>query len=444
MHFILPKNTRFIRLACTALCLTALAPAIRADTEILAFPGAEGFGALVTGGRGGEVVRVTNLNDRGPGSLRDAIGQPHRVVVFDVAGLIQIESALVFSNNITLAGQSAPGPVVVYGHAVSLSDRDNVIVRYITFRQGLDSPRGSKALNITRGHNMIFDHVTAGWGRWDNLGVTSNSTNLTFQHCMFPEAIDPQRFGALVDSSRRLSFIGNLWVNNHSRNPKGKADMQYINNVVYNWGAHGYGGGHSGAVWNQDLIHNVFIAGPSSNVYNMLHGFTETDHLFATDNLLDLNLDGQLNGRLAVESDYLGWRDPEAAPTFNPTPFNHPPVPVTIFSPEEAFHRSVAWAGNSLHRDTHELRVIEQVRSLGTEGKVIHHEAEVGGVGDIPSTRIDFERPADGIPPEWKRQHGLDPADDSIGLTLHEESGYMWVEVYLNSLAPLAPTIANR
>lgn len=124
--------------------------------------------------------------------------------------------------------------------------------------------------------------------------------------------------------------------------------------------------------------------------------------------------------------------------------YDQSPVPVTVLSPEEAFHRGMARAGNSLHRDAHDRRVIEQVRSLGTEGRIIHREAEVGGVGDIPSTRIDFESPADGIPADWKRAHGLDPEDDRIGLTLQEESGYMWVEVYLNSLAPPDPWATAR
>jgi hypothetical protein len=430
---------RFVQ---SAVVVVTMAWASATSAEPLAFPGAEGFGALATGGRGGEVVRVTNLDDSGPGSLRDAVSQPNRIVVFDVAGVIAIESALVFSDNLTIAGQSAPGPVVVYGHGASFSHRQNIIVRYITFRQGFDSPRGTKSVNITDGHNMMFDHVSIGWGRWDNLGITNRSTDITFQHCLIAEPIDPQRFGALIDSSRRLSIIGNLWVSNHSRNPKGKADMQYINNVVYNWGSNGYGGGHSGAVWNQDLIGNIFIAGPNSRLDGALTGFTDTDHVYDEDNILDLERDGELGGRPAVQEDYVGWRDPAVRPTFKERVYNEPPVAVRVYSPQQAFHRAIAWAGNSLHRDHHDQRAIDHARSLGTEGRVIHNEDEVGGIGEIPTSSREEPADEDGIPRQWKIDRGLDSDDPKAGLTIDEETGYMWVEIYLNSLCPSEPDLA--
>ena len=111
---------------------------------------------------------------------------------------------------------------------------------------------------------MIFDHCSIQWGRWDSLGVTQGSRDITFQHCIIGEAIDPQRFGALVDSVTNVTLHHNLWINNQSRNPKGKADMQFINNVIYNWRYAGYVGGHSSADWYQDLINNYFIKGRSS------------------------------------------------------------------------------------------------------------------------------------------------------------------------------------
>lgn len=105
--------------------------------ETLAFPGAQGFGRLATGGRGGEVVHVTNLNDSGTGSLRDAISKPNRVIVFDVGGIIKLDSRLVFKSNQTIAGQTAPGKgISVYGNGVSFSGAVNTIVRYVRFRMG--------------------------------------------------------------------------------------------------------------------------------------------------------------------------------------------------------------------------------------------------------------------------------------------------------------------
>ena len=130
----------------------------------LAFPGAEGFAATVTGGRKGQVFHVTTLADSGTGSLRDAVSGSNRIVVFDVSGVIKPTDIIVVSgDNITLAGQSAPGDgITIYGREISFSSRKNIIVRYLRFRQGMTDSSGSakKTVNITDGQNMIFDHVS--------------------------------------------------------------------------------------------------------------------------------------------------------------------------------------------------------------------------------------------------------------------------------------------
>ena len=125
----------------------------------LAFPGAQGWGRFATGGRAGKVYHVTNLNDSGSGSLRDAVSQPNRIVVFDVAGVIRINSRIVFSKNLYVAGQTAPGEgVTVYGDGVSFSGADNIIVRYMRFRMGHVGSSGKDCAGIANGQNMIFDH----------------------------------------------------------------------------------------------------------------------------------------------------------------------------------------------------------------------------------------------------------------------------------------------
>ena len=275
--------------------------------QLKAFPEAEGFGAFVTGGRGGTVYHVTNLNDSGSGSLRDAVSQPNRIVVFDTSGVINISSPLVFSSNITVAGQTAPGDgITVYGNATSLSNCSNVIVRNMRFHQGINSSRGSKSLGVTRGNSMIFDHVSVEWGRWDNIGVTKGNATaytVTFQNCIIGEPIDPQNFGGLIENADRITFSHNLFIDNNSRNPKVKGTIQYINNVVYNWGGTGLCGGHSGADHSLDCIGNYFIAGPSSS--NQFVGqFTATDHVYQTGNVKDLNKNGVLDGIAVVPSDF--------------------------------------------------------------------------------------------------------------------------------------------
>ena len=160
----------------------------------VAFPGASGFGSQASGGRGGSVYHVTNLADSGAGSFRDAVREPNRTVVFDVAGVIRITGKVAAAPNLTISGQTAPGEgVVVYGNGISFAD--NTIVRYMRFRGSINMERGACTVNIDSVKNVILDHVSIEWGRWDNLHI-KNSSNVTLQYCLVGEPIDPQRFGA--------------------------------------------------------------------------------------------------------------------------------------------------------------------------------------------------------------------------------------------------------
>ena len=144
----------------------------------LAFPDAQGWGRFAEGGRKGTVYHVTNLNDAGNGSLRDAVSQPNRIVVFEVSGVIRINSRIVFKNNLYVAGQTAPGEgITVYGDGVSFSGADNIIVRYMRFRMGAVGTKDKDCAGIANGQNMIFDHCSFAWGQdenfsinWDNKG----------------------------------------------------------------------------------------------------------------------------------------------------------------------------------------------------------------------------------------------------------------------------------
>ena len=397
-----------------------------------AFPGAEGFGAAATGGRGGAVYHVKNLDDSGPGSFRDAVSRGPRMVVFDVGGCIRIQSELHIASDITVAGQTAPGPgITIYGNGTSLSQSHNVIVRYMRFRQGIKSGKGVKAVTMGGSSNIIFDHISVQWGRWDTFGASQNSSKITLQNSIIGEGIDPQRFGGFFDAIRNVTLSHNLWIDNQSRNPKAKGNLQYINNVVYNWGASGVTGGHSAAPWHQDFINNVFIKGPSSTD-KFLDLFASTDNVYQAGNLADLDRDGILVGRPVVESDYHG----ATPPTFQTAPYNHPAIPITVDSPADAYRRIVASAGDSLVRDAVDTRLIAQLTSLGTQGAIIHEESAVGGQPDVSPDRrpAGFDSGADGIPDDWERQHGLNPNDPSDANGDFDEDGYTNVEKYINSL----------
>ena len=278
-----------------------------------AFPGAEGFGQFATGGSGGQTVHVTTLADSGAGSFRDAVSQPHRTVVFDVGGIIRLKSNVAASSDLTLQGQTAPGDgITLYGRSVSFSGQHNVIVRYLRFREGIAGDKGKCSVNLSGGSGMIFDHCSIEWGRWDCLGLTQGSHDITFQYCLIGEGVDPQRFGSLSDSVTNITYSHNLWINNQSRNPKAKGRIQYVNNVVYNWGVCGLVGGHSGADHFLDAIGNYFIAGPNSGSH-AVGEFKATDHVFQRDNFVNQDKDGKLNGHELSAADFGSG---ENAPTF--------------------------------------------------------------------------------------------------------------------------------
>jgi pectate lyase len=352
----------------------------QAEEKPPAFPGAEGFGRFASGGHGGETVHVTTLDDSGPGSFRDAVSKPDRTVVFDVGGIIRLKSNIAVSSGLTIQGETAPGDgIMIYGRSVSFSGENNVIVRYLRFREGIAGDKGKCSVNLSGGSDMIFDHCSIEWGRWDCLGLTKGSHDITFQNCIIGEGVDPQRFGSLSDTITNITYSHNLWINNQSRNPKAKGRIQYINNVVYNWGVCGLVGGHSEANHFLDAIGNYFIAGPNSNS-RFAGEFTATDHVFQKDNFADVDKDGQLNGHLVVAADFGSG---ENAPTMMTNLTVAPQISVTIESAQVAFSNVIAQAGCSLHRDSVDARLIDEVKSFGTRGKISHTETEAGGSGEL-------------------------------------------------------------
>ncbi len=129
--------------------------------QVPAFPGALGFGANATGGRGGTVYHVTTLADSGPGSFRDAVSQPNRIVVFDVSGYITLNSEVSVKSHITIAGQTAPGGgIAIRGREVSFGSQQNIICRFVRFRPGAGSPNNDNGVNLYRARNIILDHVS--------------------------------------------------------------------------------------------------------------------------------------------------------------------------------------------------------------------------------------------------------------------------------------------
>lgn len=407
-------------------------------SQQLAFPGAEGFGRFATGGRGGSVYHVTNLNDAGPGSFRDAVSQPNRIVVFDVGGVIHISSRIVVHKNITIAGQTAPGDgITIYGNGIAFNDDSgNSIIRHIRFRMGAEGDVTKDAVGISAGQNYIFDHVSVSWGRDGTFDINGSTIdNITIQDCIIAQGvnIDNHSTGGLMQSGK-FSLIRTLFIDNKTRNPKGRGDHEYINNVVYNWGTYGYilGGSTSSTetLARANIIGSYLISGPASSGGAFTEG-TSLFHAYVSGNYIDLNRDGILNGGLALTSQYAGI-------TIETSPYDYPGVD-TVFSAEEAYYYVLENAGASIVRDEVDKYLISELESLGTKGKIIDTETEngiVGNVGIVKGGVAPLDSDKDGIPDTWEYYYGLNPYSNSDQNEDNDSDGYTNVEEYLNQTEP--------
>ncbi len=404
-----------------------------AEAQQLAFPGAEGFGRHTTGGRGGEVYHVTNLNDSGTGSFRDAVSKSNRIVVFDVSGVINIDERIVINSNITVAGQTAPGQgITIYGNGIALNGNSgNNIIRYIRVRMGKNGDKGKDAIAISDGKDMyMFDHVSVSWGRDGTFDANSSeSDSITFQDCIIGQGIniDNHSTGGLIQSGP-ISFIRTLWVDNKTRNPKIRFKHEFINSVLYNWASDGYiMGGESEAVSECNMIGNYFIYGPSTSGDSHFTRASPTFYIYPEDNWYDNNTNGVLDG---VQIDNTGYLNS----TVNTTPFDYPGVN-TVLSAQDAVSYIIENAGASLARDDVDNLMIEQLKSLGTEGQIISTETDNGindNVGQVASVEPLLDTDYDGMPDEWEDANGTDKSvDDAMTIA---DNGYANIENYINSI----------
>ena len=416
---------------------------------LLAFPTAEGFGRYTLGARGvsaPEVFHVTNLNDSGTGSLRDAVSKEGRIVVFDVGGIIKLASTLVFKSNSIIAGQTAPGDgVVVYGDRVSFSGAKNLIIRNMRFRMGKSAPSGKKdAAGVANGTDMIFDHLSVSWGRdetfsisWDNKG--SKPANITIQNSIIGQGLHDHSCGGLIQTDGGVTLFRNLYIDNKTRNPKVKGLNQFVNNVVYNWGG---GGGYimgdsEGDSW-AIVEENYFIGGPNSSGTSAFTRGTQTFQIYQKNNFIDSDRNGQMNGTLATtEADGSFYGSKAVA---SPTSFTNLPQPfpeILQKAPaKDAYDSIVKSVGASYPiRDDVDKFMIAELTSLGAKGEIISDEASLGIVnivGNFKSGTIT-DSDQDGIPDEWEDKLGLNKNDASDALK-KDESGYLNIELYLNGL----------
>lgn len=399
-----------------------------------AFPGAEGYGAFAKGGRGGKALFVTNLNDSGPGSLREAINaKGPRTVIFRVGGVIELKKSLQIREPfITIAGQTAPGDGICLKGApdtLSLNNTHDVIVRYLRVRTGYTGDKDANegdCIACYSSENFILDHCSASWGTDETISCTQTCDRYTVQWCILAEGLSyyGHSMGSIIGGDRS-SWHHNLYAHCGTRNPRfaGLCRCDFRNNVLYDWGgACGYG-----EFRELNYVNNYAKAGPSTT-QKPLHSILGDSvvlpgALFLGGNALDGSADVCRDNRLGVGFDSEAFAaKPHAAPT------------VRTQSAEAAFDLVLERAGASFpKRDATDARIVADVRNR--TGRIIRYEKELGPRPRYTGGQAPLDSDNDGIPDDWEKTHGLNPADpDDAGRVAGD--GYTRLEQYLNSLVP--------
>jgi pectate lyase len=437
----------------------------------LAFPGAEGFGKEATGGRGGAVIYVTNLNDAGAGSLREAVNKAGaRIILFKVSGTIALKSNLTINNgNVTLAGQTAPGDgITVKNYPVSVN-ADNVIIRFLRFRMGDEGDQEADALGGRFHKNIIVDHCSMSWSTDECVSFYANE-NFTMQWSIIAESLrnsvhdkGAHGYGGIW-GGKNASFHHNLMAHHDSRDPRygeeaGKAfaltDLVDVrNNVFYNWGP--TNNAYGGEAMNINIVNNYYKPGPASTKLDRI--FSPDKNKIAGTEVYDIwgkfFIDGNVvEGRTNPTNDnwtygvynqfhgsygIVSEADKAAMRRATPHPINNN---VSTHTALDAYNKVLAWVGASLKRDAVDLRVLDNVQkksfsfpgSKGSTNGIIDSQADVGGWPELQSTTAPVDTDNDGMPDAWEIAMKLDPTKPQAnGKNL--STGYDNVEVYLNSL----------
>lgn len=446
------------------------------EETAIAFPGAEGFAKDITGGRGGKVIKVTNLNDAGSGSLRAAIGTAgKRIIVFDISGTIVLKSALSIKNNdLTIAGQTAPGDGITLRDYPVYVDADNVIIRFMRFRMGDAAQQEGDALGGRFRKNIMIDHCSMSWSTDECVSFYANE-NTTVQWCLIGESLRNSVHGkgahgyGGIWGGKKATFHHNLLAHHDSRNARlgeeaGKAfaltDLVDIrNNVIYNWGSNSFYGGEA---MNVNMVNNYYKPGPATIANN---SSTKQGRIISIDKnkisgteVYDIWGKFYVNGNV-VEGNTNATNDNWAFGVYNQfhgsygtvsqsdkdamklsSPLNNGDNMLT-YPAEKAYQQVIGYVGACLKRDAVDARIIENVKnktftangSNGSTNGIIDTQGDVGGWPALQTLPARQDSDGDGMPDDWETANQLDPQiANANGKEL--STGYDNIEVYLNSL----------
>lgn len=439
-------------------------------SQTIAFPGAEGFGKYTSGGRGGQVIKVTNLKDSGPGSLREAVSKKFpRIIVFEVDGTIHLNSKLNILGNITIAGQSAPGDgICIADQSVQLAG-DNIIIRYLRFRLGDQFQRGEMvdgngsddALGGNKRKNIIIDHCSLSWSNDEVLSIYGGDST-TLQWNLIAEPLNYSYHFEKGDKDFEKHGYGGIWGGKHlsahhnmfahciSRNPRFNGNragsdqelVDFRNNLIYNWEHNSVYGGELG---NYNIENNYYKPGPNTKVAVQKRivnpSRDETNGLgifYVTGNWVDGNESVSNNNQFGIEFD-IKIAEIEKKAAIALTPFAVMAIPNQ--SAKEAYLSILKLVGASFKRDTLDQRLIQDV--IQGKGKIIDvqggfdhgtaFEQTIHAWPNLKSGSILIDSDQDGMPDIWEKYKGLNIAiSNAEGYDLSKE--FTNIEVYLNNL----------
>ena len=444
-----------------------------ADGRVLAFPGAVGGGKYSTGGRGGTVYHVTNLNDSGTGSFRDAVSQSGRIVVFDVSGTIELKGNILCQSNVTILGQTAPGGsgITLKNYKMGMSG-DNIICRYISSRPGpyASTSSGNDAWGGAKGSNSIIDHCSMGWTTDEQWGLYSNNENYTVQYSVLGPADSwgghakgLHGFGIMMGKGN-LTFDHNLIIHNVSRNFRGKvqgtATADFTNNIIYDWG---YQTAY-GTIGHLNYVNNTLKAGNSTTGgYHWMYVDSSTSpqnfKVYCAGNRL-INKDGSFHaitndnwsGVTVKESIGITKDDLYSAAAFQiSNSGENVSTATTCESAASSYDHVIAYAGNGITSDKRTAIdrqcAYETANGTGTCSGTEAYDSTVtdldkysiacGTVYTYPSavlTKEITDADNDGMADDWELARGLDPNDASDATGDYCGLGYNNIEYYANDL----------
>lgn len=437
-----------------------------------AFPGAEGHGKYTTGGRGGKVIYVTNLEDNtSPGSLRYAVNQSGaRIVVFSVSGTIQLKSVLNIKNaNITIAGQTAPGDGICLRDYSVTNNADNVIIRYMRFRMGDETKQQNDCIWGRRHKNIILDHCSMSWNT-DECSSFYDNSNFTMQWCLLSESLrisvhdkGSHGYGGIW-GGKNASFHHNLLADHDSRNPRfcgsrysNQPELEmvdYRNNVIFNWGSNSAYAGEGGSY---NMVNNYYKSGPatsSSSKTRIIEPYADDGSnsqpvgiygkFYIAGNIMTSSTSVTNDNWLGVNpNSSFSSRAPGVTKNDLKSDIEFSIQNVTTHSAEMAYQKVLDYVGASLVRDTVDRRIIHDTRTgiptfltggNGSKNGLIDTQSAVGGWPELISGLALTDTDQDGMPDDWEDANGLTKIDASDAKLTKVDGKYPNVEVYLNSL----------